>query len=364
MGNICFVNTTKSWGGGENWHFEATKHLSLKNPDTLIVTILNSELDKKVKTSRLKVENITIGNLSFLNILKLIRLAIIFKNNNISTVVINSSEDMKAAGLAAKFARVKNIIYRRGSAIPIKNKLINRLYFKHVITNVLANSKETKKTINFHNKKLFPKNKITVIPNGLKTKEFLNSEFEPYYISKNEEFVIGNLGRMVEQKNQLFLLKVLKNLIEKGHNTKLIIGGTGKLEQQIKNEALKLQIQDSVIFIGFVENPKNLMMSLDVFLLPSLWEGFGYVIAEAMLCKKPVIAFNTSSNPEIIDNNVTGYLTAINSVEETTNFIEMFIKKKELIDEMGVKGQKKIINEFDLHLVLNKIEQYLNGINN
>ena len=99
-------------------------------------------------------------------------------------------------------------------------------------------------------------------------------------------------------------------------------------------------------------------MSADIFLLPSLWEGFGYVIAEASLSCLPVIAFDISSNAEIIDKS-TGFLTEPHKVKPFCDKIEyLYLNPKERI-AIGKAGQEFIRKNFDSKLVFKSIEAYL-----
>ena len=165
MKTICFFNSIETWGGGEKWHFEMATYTSSQNENILFYLNKKSVLNEKIKNDVIKKEYIEVGNFTYLNLFKVNKVAKILKDAAVDVIVINSSQDMKFAGLAAKKAGVKNIIYRRGSAIPIKNTFINRYFFSTIITNILANSYATKETINAKNKNIFPKDKITVIPN-------------------------------------------------------------------------------------------------------------------------------------------------------------------------------------------------------
>ena len=87
-----------------------------------------------------------------------------------------------------------------------------------------------------------------------------------------------------------------------------MIAGEGKLKESLLQKSVEEGVAEQLRFLGFVDNMPQFLHSIDIFLLPSHWEGFGYVIAEAMYCEKPVVAFNVSSNPEIVSNNETGFL--------------------------------------------------------
>ena len=91
----------------------------------------------------------------------------LLRKENIGTIIINLSSDLKVAGIAAKLAGVRNIIYRRGSAIAIRDTWLNRFLYREVVTEIIANSEETARTILQNNQKLVPEEKIKVIYNGI-----------------------------------------------------------------------------------------------------------------------------------------------------------------------------------------------------
>jgi len=127
---ICFFNSNKAWGGGEKWHFSTALELKRRGYNTILVTNLRSELRNKGVNERLNVYSFQIGNLSFLNPLKLLVLFFFFKSKKIDTVIMNLPADLKTAGIAAKLAGVKNIMYRRGMPHPLRSTGLNRFCFK------------------------------------------------------------------------------------------------------------------------------------------------------------------------------------------------------------------------------------------
>ena len=99
------------------------------------------------------------------------------------------------------------------------------------------------------------------------------------------------------------------------------------------------------------------MYSIDIYALPSFWEGFGYVLVEAMLYKKPVVAFNLSSNPEIIDNHKTGFLVKQNNLDEFFEKIKLLAESKELRNRMGMEGEKRVKELFIIDRVVEEVEK-------
>lgn len=360
MKTICFFNSTKAWGGGEKWHFDACMQLQALGYPVMVVAHLKSELYKRVSKTDIKCLGITVGNLSFLNPFKVKATEKIFRQNNVGTIVMNLSRDLKLAGLASKWTGLARIIYRRGSSIPIKDSVLNRYYFRNVVTEVLANSQATKATVLERNPHLFQEDKIKVMYNGIDIDRFLAQAAHPIYQKKEvDEIVLANLGRLEFQKNQKFLIHLASELVKRQLKFKMVIGGDGSLRDTLHNLADKLHVRQHIVFAGFIENPKDLMCSCDIFMLSSLWEGFGYVLAEAALCKKPIVAFDCSSNPEVVVKNSTGFLTPVDDVEAFADKVQYLAEHPKKRKEMGERGFAFAREHFDSEKIQEKLVDYL-----
>ncbi|UCH13237.1 MAG: glycosyltransferase [Bacteroidales bacterium] len=356
---ICFFNSTKAWGGGEKWHYDISVSLNRKGYSTLVITNKKSVLYSRIILTGQKVFNIRISNLSFLNPVKLLLLRKVFIKENIDIIIINLSADLKVAGIAARLAGISRIIYRRGSAIPIKNRWLNRIIFKNIVTDIIANSEETKRTVLQNNPELFPPGKIKVIYNGIDTGKYDISNEKRLYKKYDNEIILGNMGRLVRQKGQKYLIDIAAVLKANDLQFKILIGGEGPLRQELVSYAEKCKVADKIIFLGFVDNVVEFMNSIDIFLLTSLWEGFGYVIVEAMVCKKPVMAFNCSSNPELIEENKTGFLVEPGNIRSFVEKLEILINDKELRTGFGQQGYIKARKEFSVENTTGELENFL-----
>ncbi len=357
--NICFFNSTKAWGGGEKWHFEMACELTQHGYNVTIACNPRGLLFQKAKQANINTLPVTISNLSFLNPVKKQQIFRHMKDSAYDTIIINFPADLKTAAPAAKKAGIQNIIYRRGSAIPIKNSWLNRYLFRQVITGLIANSEETKRTIN-QQANLFPEDNIKVIYNGIDLPAFDQQTHNPVY-KKNtgNEIILGNAGRLVKQKGQFHLIDIFTHIHKEVPNTKLLIAGSGKLASALKKYALEKGVSDSIVFYGFVENIKSFMFSIDIFLLTSLWEGFGYVIAEAMACKKAVVAFEISSNPELISHKETGMLIPPFNKELFAKTVINQIKNSDASRKMGEAGRKRLEQNFTREKVTKELLSYL-----
>lgn len=352
--NICLFNSCKSWGGGEKWHYETAFRLVGRGYNVIVCCRPKSEIYKRLRDSRLKCKKFRIYNLSFLDLILFVRLYRFFRKNRIYTVILGLPSDVKAVGIAAKLAGVHNIIYRRGTPLPIHNNILNRLLFKKVITCIIANSDEVKRQILEKNAFIVPERKIKILYNGIKTSAY-NFNFEI-----SNEVLIGNAGRLSKEKGHRFLIDLAQELVKEKLNFKILIAGTGPLRKKLEDEAEARKVSEKIVFLDFVENINSFLAKIDIFVLPSLHEGSANVLIEAMAQAKPVVAFNTSSLPEIISHGHNGFLAEFGNIQQMKNYVCELAKDIELRKKIGMNAYREISIKFDANVQFEKLLALLN----
>ena len=152
------------------------------------------------------------------------------------------------------------------------------------------------------------RNKVEIIYNGIELTKFNYSKSirdeVRIELKIENQFVIGHLGRFEPVKNHLFLLRVFKSVLSIEENSILLLAGTGKLIDTIKQEAIGLSIDDKVKFLGVRNDPERLYQAMDVFLLPSLYEGFPVSAIEAQANGLPCLLSDTITKEACILPNV------------------------------------------------------------
>ncbi len=161
---------------------------------------------------------------------------------------------------------------------------------------------------------LFPKSIIKsgnyqVIPNGIDLDKF---DYDPEARMKirqklgiDGKFVIGHAGRFSQQKNHSFLIDVFKEVHSKDRNTVLLLFGEGELEDDIKNKVNSLNLSDSVRFCGTSTDMNLMYDAMDIFVLPSLFEGLPVVGVEAQASGlKCIFSDNITKEADINGNNI------------------------------------------------------------
>lgn len=197
----------------------------------------------------------------------------------------------------------------------------------------------------------FNKNNLTTVYNGIDLSKFKSFKTE----KKNDQITVLSVGRFNEQKdypNLFRAIKILKNnsLIEK---VKFYIAGDGELRSEFEQLIKVLNISDNVTLLGIRSDIPELMNQAHFFVLPSKFEGFGLVVAEAMACGSYVIATNSGGVAEVMGD--TGILVPPKNSEALAQALEIAIKKTQLeVKENNLKARKRVEELFSLETSVNK----------
>jgi glycosyltransferase involved in cell wall biosynthesis len=174
------------------------------------------------------------------------------------------------------------------------------------------------------------------------------------------------IGRLVFYKNVEILIKAFQLISEETNPPQLIIAGDGPMREYLRNLAEELGIRDNVIFLGIVSNEEKIeyLRKCSALALPSTFEGFGLVILEAFLMRKPVLVSDIKPFDEIVDDGINGYLISYNDHHAWAQKIRQLIPDKGKCREMGEAGYSKYKEKFDFTNAVNKMEKlYLKLIN-
>jgi len=175
-----------------------------------------------------------------------------------------------------------------------------------------------------------PESRVIAIYNPIESEKIYKLSIEevkhPFFDKKIDgELLIISTGRLSIAKRYDILLKVIENVRER-KKVNLIIIGDGELKKDLIIQRNNLKLNDCVEFIGYQQNPYAWMSKSDLFVMTSQYEGFSYVIVEAMACGVPVISSDCPFGPiEIIRNNINGNLVPFGDIEKiSNNVIDMF----------------------------------------
>jgi len=217
-------------------------------------------------------------------------------------------------------------------------------YFDRVIT---VSEKNIEELLRYR----IPKAKIRVIDNGIDMDRF-NREIQAGAIKKElglleNSKVVGTIGRLGDEKGQIYLLQAARGVVEKEKSVRFLIVGDGPLREYLKEETAKLGIADSVTFTGYRQDIPELLSAMDLFILPSIKEALPMVLLEALAARKAVIATRVGAIPKVV-NNENGIMVDPGDAAGLQDAILSLLANEEKRREYASAGYDTVKTHFSL----------------
>ena len=147
-------------------------------------------------------------------------------------------------------------------------------------------------------------------------------------------------------KNPQVLVETCSLLKKRSIPARLFVAGDGEMLPELKELTAQLGVSDRIHWLGNVPDPKSLLQASDVFLLASVGEAFGLVLAEAMACGVPVVGSRSGSLPEVVDDGRTGLLATPLDASSFADAIERLAKNDELRKCMAAEAISRVHDKF------------------
>jgi len=241
----------------------------------------------------------------------------------------------------------------------VRVKLVQWKYFPLLIidglTSFLVNNYHfnSQAVANLYLKYFFlAKEKITVIPNGLEIEKY---QIQINKTEKREELgiptkmpIIGCIGRLEKQKGQKYLLEAFALFLKKDARAFLIFVGDGSDRKQLQILSKELGIENSIKFLGNRNDVPEILQIIDVFVLPSLYEGMSNALMEAMATGLPIIATDIPENRELLSSKDSGILIPARDSSALADKISFIIRNKVYAEKAGMTAKKEARNHFSL----------------
>ncbi len=355
--NILFANSIQMFGGGEVWMLRTLTELKKRGHRVALLCRPHTEL-----TVRAEEQGIQVFRTQFrgdLNPLAILRAALLLKRESFDIVLANMDKELRIVGLAATLFPRCVVIPRRGVDYPLKNRLRYRLSYNWLADCVIANSEATKSAL-LKNAPWLDEARIQVIYNGIDPAPFqrpAKTDLRSVLGLDKEAALIGFVGQLDERKGIACLLAAFARTADKFPHAHLLLAGEGPLRSMIERFIFDHRLIRRIHLLGFQKNIVEVMLGIDMLVLPSLWEGFGIVLIEAMAAAKPTITTNVSSMPEIVVDGETGRLVPTGDESALSAAMNEMLGDPLKAVSWGEKGRRRVLEYFTIDLMIDRLER-------
>ena len=276
--------------------------------------------------------------------------------------VINGLIAGKVAGVPLKIAHIHTPL-SQWQISPIKKKI--NIFVNQIVTNLCADKvvalTEATRKERIEGEGIDP-GKIVVIPNGTKCKMQISRPKDDRPLA--EKLTIGTLGRLtVEKGHETFLAAAKKVTSNIQHPTSnFVIAGEGNLKPELEQQVKDLGIEDKVTFLGFVPEDRKIEVysSFDIFVFPSLAEGFGIVLIEAMALGLPCVVSDLPVLGEV-GGDAVRFFKAGDS-KDLAQKVLMLLEDEDLRRGLGQKARKRVEEKYSMETFVENYGRLYNNL--
>lgn len=202
--------------------------------------------------------------------------------------------------------------------------------------------------------------KFATIHSGVDIQKFITTKSDVGGLKrsfgiKGEALVVGSVGRLVPIKGHRYLIFAAPKILKEVPELKFILVGDGYLRPELERLARALSVREAFLFLNWRSDIAPIIGMFDLFALPSLNEGMGKVLVEAMAAGKPVVASNTGGIPDLIIDGDNGILVCPEDIDQLSEAIIKLLKDEKIRREMGGRGQI-IAKRYSIDSMVKKID--------
>lgn len=352
--NILYVITSLGIGGAENLLLSYLKRLDRSKYNFLVCALrekpddLFSEISNYAEVTNLGMNNKFNPSVIF-------QLRKLIKKTQPDIIHTHLFQARFYTTIAYQFSRRSVLITHKHNNVNLKkHNVFILLEMLSIIFNkkVIAISQSVKDSLKKF--ELVPEKKIFVLTNGIDYQKYNKSAISKHF-SNNRPLTIGTVCRLEWQKGLSYLLLAMNIILAKFPQTRLEIVGDGSLLGELQHLSKKLGISNSVFFFGKFAEVIPFYNRMDIFVLPSLYEGFGIVLLEAMASGVPIVATNVDGIKEVVIDGVSGILVPPKNPRAIADAILKIIENPQLANQLVDEGLKRS-KSFDIKEHIMKLD--------
>jgi L-malate glycosyltransferase len=365
--NILQVCSAREIGGGERHLVDLIRSLAERGhtvyvaliPDSPLISELSFLPTHQVLEARLR------NPLDLSSAMKLARFA---REHSVDIIHSHVARDYPLTALAS--ARAGNVPYVLTRHVLFPLKSVHRLILSRT-SRIIAVSRAVAAAL--HRQGIFDPNKIVTIPNGINIERFAEKaryRTRPEYLDKDvTKLIVGMVGHLAPIKGQEDFIRAAAIVAAERNDVDFVIAGedkshTGEHRSAIESLIAELKLNERIQLLGWLDDVRELLGSLDLFVSPSRAEPFGLVIVEAMASGVPVVATISEGASEIIEDGVTGRLVPIKHPEALAKAIKELLANPSERKHFSVNGLNRV-EQYSLERMVDATEQlYLDVLQN
>jgi glycosyltransferase involved in cell wall biosynthesis len=346
---ILHIDPEKNWGGGEVQVFGLLAYLAGQGHQNHLLTHPHGRLLEQ--SQKLQVQSFALTVRNALDIREVPKIRRLIRNEKYDIVHFHTKRAHALSPWLPHGANRPRYVVTRRMDYPQAANWYTRYLYNHSVDAVIAISRAIAEVLI---RAGVEADKIRVIHSGIDAARFAEPGREN--TPDRDASIIGTVAHLEARKGQRYLLEAARLLKTQGYAFKLALAGNGSLRQVLERMAQSLGLEQEVTFLGFISDVPKFLAGLDIFVLPSLYEGLGVAALEAMAAGKAVVASRVGGLVELVEDRETGFLVSPGDAQELAAAMAKLIRDKSLRAAFGQKGTARAREQFTIERMAKRTE--------
>lgn len=348
---ILHIDPEKNWGGGEAQVLGLLTYLAAKGHQNDLLTHPQGKLFAQSQKLNVRARALVARNdLDLRAILPLRRL---IREEKYDIIHLHTKRAHALAAWLPHGSFAPKYVVTRRMDYPVNKGWTTRQLYNRTADGVIAISNAIAELLTEGGVDPY---KIRLIHSGVDSRRFEWIAAQPH--SDSDVTIVGNVAIMDERKGHRYLLEAARLLKDRGYRIKYLLAGDGSLKATLEKLVIELGLSEEVSFVGFVSDVPRFLAGLDIFVMPSLFEGLGVAALEAMAAGRAVVATNVGGLAEAVADTVTGFLVPPRDSSALAEALAKLVGDKSLSHEMGKRGAERVREHFSVEEMARKNEAY------
>jgi glycosyltransferase involved in cell wall biosynthesis len=347
---ILHIDPEKNWGGGEAQVVGLLENLSQRGHHNDLATPADGQLFRRSIPCVRKIPLSVRNDLDVRGVPALRRL---IRQERYDIVHLHTK---RAHALSLWLPRGKHrpkYIVTRRMDYPEPNNCYTRYLYNRRVDGVVAISRSV---LDCLSEAGVNRRSIRLIYSGIDPMPFTGLLSDDH--RANDSTIVAMLAVLEERKGHRFLLDAARVLKNRGRKIRYVFAGDGSHKTQLQRLVQTLGLREEVSFVGFVADVPKFLSSIDVLVLPSLYEGLGVAALEGMAAGKPVVATRVGGLAESIVDGETGFLVPAEDGAALADAIDRLVADPSMARAMGCKGAARVLKNFTIEQMASQNEAY------
>jgi glycosyltransferase involved in cell wall biosynthesis len=348
---ILLATSSTGWSGGQHQVYLLAKGLRDRGNAISVATSYNSELGKRLISEGIDVRYFRMNKEA--DVFTMLKVASFLKRERFDIINVHRPTAHTIVMIANMLSGHSVFFVTRRVPYGIPSRISARIKYEWLVDRVIAISNDVKQSLI---KTGVKESHIEVIPDAIDIDYYNQSNVPPAPELGSGKPIIGTVGNANKQKGHSYFISAIPYILKRYPDALFVDMGVNDNDSELVALADKLGVRNKIIFAGFKKDVRPYLKAMDVFVFPSIVEGLGTSLLEAMSMQRPVVVSKTGGMLDIIKHEGNGVFVQPASAQDIADAVSYLLDNAPHAVELGIQARKTVEEKFSVEVVAKKTE--------